>query len=296
MRRIDRDVVLVEEEDGFETPVLARECVVIESGRKQDNDIVPTDKQEIARRTARQVAPQPADDDDEPELPLVETRKGERVSLYLAFVPESCSRLGSTTFDAYLINDSNYYLDYLYAGSDETGEWTMYSRGTVEPNVQVHLESFGQESVNRFGRISVQAVAYKRGKSYACKEPVSTVLRIDPVKFYKKVPQPQTHKPARHKQPKEGPVEVDLHIHELVDTTAGMSNADMLQLQLQTFRDTLDRYKSEKGRKIVFIHGKGDGVLRRAILEELQRKYKNYEYQDASFREYGFGATQVTIR
>ena len=112
----------------------------------------------------------------------------------------------------------------------------------------------------------------------------------------KKVPQPQTHKPARHKQPKEGPVEVDLHIHELVDTTAGMSNADMLQLQLQTFRDTLARYKSEKGRKIVFIHGKGDGVLRRAILEELQRKYKNYEYQDASFREYGFGATQVTIR
>ena len=77
VRRIDRDVVLVEEEDGFETPVLARECVVIESGRKQDNDIVPTDKQEIARRTARQVAPQPADDDDEPELPLVETRKGE---------------------------------------------------------------------------------------------------------------------------------------------------------------------------------------------------------------------------
>ena len=61
VRRIDRDVVLVEEEDGFETPVLARECVVIESGRKQDNDIVPTDKQEIARRTARQVAPQPAD-------------------------------------------------------------------------------------------------------------------------------------------------------------------------------------------------------------------------------------------
>ena len=69
VRRIDRDVVLVEEEDGFETPVLARECVVIESGRKQDNDIVPTDKQEIARRTARQVTPQPADDDDEPELP-----------------------------------------------------------------------------------------------------------------------------------------------------------------------------------------------------------------------------------
>ena len=55
-------------------------------------------------------------------------------------------------------------------------------------------------------------------------------------------------------------------------------------------------YKNKKGQKIVFIHGKGDGVLRRAILDELKRKYKNYPSQDASFREYGFGATMVTIR
>ena len=41
-------------------------------------------------------------------------------------------------------------------------------------------------------------------------------------------------------------------------------------------------------RSIVFIHGKGDGVLRKAILQELKYKYKNYESQDASFREYGF--------
>ena len=52
----------------------------------------------------------------------------------------------------------------------------------------------------------------------------------------------------------------------------------------------------KKGQKIVFIHGKGDGVLRKAILQELKYKYKNYQSQDASFREYGFGATMVTIR
>lgn len=49
-----------------------------------------------------------------------------------------------------------------------------------------------------------------------------------------------------------------------------------------------------KGQKIVFIHGKGDGVLRKAIEKELKTKYKQYYYQDASFREYGFGATVVT--
>lgn len=185
VRRIDRDVVLVEEEDGFETPVLARECVVIESGRKQDNGIVPTDKQEIAR-TRR--------DRSFPDWQTMTTnlncrsskpgRVNGSASIWRSF-PNRAVGWVRRPFDAYLINDSNYYLDYLYAGSDETGEWTMYSRGTVEPNVQVHLESFGQDSVNRFGRISVQAVAYKRGKSYVCKEPVSTVLRIDPVKFYK---------------------------------------------------------------------------------------------------------------
>ena len=31
------------------------------------------------------------------------------------------------------------------------------------------------------------------------------------------------------------------------------------------------------------------------MLDELKRKYKTYQSQDASFREYGFGATMVTI-
>lgn len=90
-------------------------------------------------------------------------------------------------------------------------------------------------------------------------------------------------------------VEVDLHIHELLDDTTGMGNAEMLSYQLDVFHKTLEEYKNKKGQKIVFIHGKGDGVLRSAILDELKRKYKNYSSQDASFREYGFGATMVTI-
>ena len=57
----------------------------------------------------------------------------------------------------------------------------------------------------------------------------------------------------------------------------------------------MEEYKNKKGQKIVFIHGKGDCVLRKSILQELKYKYKNYESQDASFREYGFGATMVII-
>ncbi|MDO4181854.1 MAG: DUF2027 domain-containing protein, partial [Bacteroidales bacterium] len=104
---------------------------------------------------------------------------------------------------------------------------------------------------------------------------------------------PKSARPAP--KPKNEILEVDLHAHELLDSTAGMSNGDILNYQLEVFRKTLDEHKGQKGKKIVFIHGKGDGVLRKALLQELKYKYKTYESQDASFREYGFGATMVTI-
>lgn len=91
-------------------------------------------------------------------------------------------------------------------------------------------------------------------------------------------------------------VVVDLHAHELLDTTTGMSAIDILNFQLQKFCDTLQQYKDKKGQRIVFIHGKGEGVLRRALINDLNYRYKKYQYQDASFQEYGYGATQVTIR
>ena len=89
---------------------------------------------------------------------------------------------------------------------------------------------------------------------------------------------------------------IDLHADELLETTVGMTSADILEYQLDVFRRTLDQYKGQRGKKLIFIHGKGEGVLRHAIIHELNYKYKHYSYQDASFREYGYGATQVTIK
>jgi len=91
-------------------------------------------------------------------------------------------------------------------------------------------------------------------------------------------------------------IEVDLHINQLLDSTAGMNNTEIITVQLNLFRQTLKENQNKKGQKIVFIHGRGEGVLRNAILSELESKYKNFSVQDASFKEYGFGATMVTIR
>ena len=91
-------------------------------------------------------------------------------------------------------------------------------------------------------------------------------------------------------------VVIDLHANQLLDSTIGMSAGDILEYQMQVFRDTLKQYEHKKGQKLIFIHGKGEGVLRRSILNELTYKHKSYIYQDASFQEFGYGATQVTIK
>lgn len=98
------------------------------------------------------------------------------------------------------------------------------------------------------------------------------------------------------KKEKNPVLEIDLHINQLLDTTAGMSNAEMLEYQISKFNEIMQDNIKRKGLKIVFIHGKGDGVLKSSILKELRDKYKRMYVQDASFQEYGFGATMVTIK
>lgn len=113
----------------------------------------------------------------------------------------------------------------------------------------------------------------------------------------KKRQERQDKKPP-HSKPSKKPDELivqDLHIAELLDNLSGLTNTDMLNCQLDKFREVMEANKNKLGQKIVFIHGKGEGVLRRALLDELRRRYPRCAVQDASFREYGFGATQVTI-
>lgn len=112
----------------------------------------------------------------------------------------------------------------------------------------------------------------------------------------KNTPQRRPRVQAISKKEKDPVLEIDLHIEQLLDSTAGMSNADILEYQMNKFNEVMQDNIKRKGFKIVFIHGKGDGVLKSAITKELKNKYKKVYIQDASFQEYGFGATMVTIK
>lgn len=105
---------------------------------------------------------------------------------------------------------------------------------------------------------------------------------------------PHKRKPAE--QPEE--VVIDLHMHALTDTDeSGVSARDMLAYQLRRFERTLDdALANPRVRRVVAIHGVGNGRLRGEVVRTLRSKYPMCEYQDASFKEYGYGATMVMLR
>lgn len=356
-----KDIVLVEDEDGFQIPMPVTDVVVTSS----DNDYsigkvvgAGTAKREEVVSDGMSVKARlnmSLDDSDaelEPETepadkeitfrPKAEERKGGNLlSCYLAFVPTDIKELTNTRFETYFVNDSNYYVRYVCL-SVEDASWNLLYEGEVEPNTKAYLNEFGRENLNEIDRLCVQLFAYKRDKGFVLKPAVDVQFRVDGVKFYKlhtfeeneffeqpallytivkddKVPttlaiDPKklkkemyskasgnadvvTKHPVKTPQKRESDVEVvDLHAEELLETTAGMSAADILNYQLDVFRKTLEKFKASKGKRVIFIHGKGEGVLRHALIHELNYRYKKYTYQDASFQEYGYGATQVTIK
>jgi hypothetical protein len=88
--------------------------------------------------------------------------------------------------------------------------------------------------------------------------------------------------------------EVDLHIEELVDDLRGLSNHNMLQIQMRKFEAELDVAISLGMKKITFIHGVGNGRLKQEITGVLKQT-DGVEFRDAPYRKYGYGATEVLI-
>ncbi|GAT61462.1 DUF2027 domain-containing protein [Paludibacter jiangxiensis] len=338
-RFIKKDLVGVLDDDGFEIPVLTKECVVVAEVNKMN---FPVQKPTVQTETKTEpvtikapVAPEPEEWDESEE-----TDYGNEINLYLAFVPTQIKSLFNSAIDVFLINDSNYTLGYCYATVNHKSEHSCRDNGTMHPNTKLFLETLEKEELNKIRQVTVQAIAFKKSGTYtpkptldfAVKLPISDFNKLHcfsendffdeqamiiplmekdlPAAFIKPDPEeikkamlqketpavPKKAAPEKKRERISPIVEVDLHIHKLLDSTAGMDNAAILSYQMDKFRETLEQHKNKKGQKIVFIHGKGEGVLRKEILKELKLKYPTYYFQDASFREYGFGATMITIR
>ena len=52
----------------------------------------------------------------------------------------------------------------------------------------------------------------------------------------------------------------------------GWGNAEILNYQLDKFREVMETYKNKREQKIVFIHGKGDGAVSYTHLDVYKRQ------------------------
>ena len=342
-----KDIVLVEEEDGFETPCLVSQVVVVQETNKYNFPVEdPVGTQRAASSTGSKksvetqyIASLQNEEEEEIKVPeytwneRYETPDGEQLTIYLAFVPKDVKQLQTTDMELYVVNDSNYYLQFaLYSGGDKM---RLRSHNLVEPQTKLYLETINKIALNDLEQLRFQGFTYKQ-IPFEAKPALDIELKINPTKFYKlhsfrendyfdedamlvtivkndvmdlgmlidpqqlqraisekRVPEQKPQ--SKPQNPKPAIIEVDLHIDKLIDNTNGLSRADMLNYQLEKFNQVMQANLKRKGQKIVFIHGKGEGVLRAEIEKLLKKKYYKCTYQDASFQQYGFGATQVTI-
>lgn len=87
---------------------------------------------------------------------------------------------------------------------------------------------------------------------------------------------------------------IDLHLHEILENTSGMSDGEKLSYQLDYFQKEVRKAENDRIRTLIVIHGVGKGTLK----TEVRRLLHNWGYDrvsDASWKMYGTGATRVEL-
>ena len=103
------------------------------------------------------------------------------------------------------------------------------------------------------------------------------------------------YKEANDRASDRSDMEVDLHMHAIVDSQVGLDPTTMLELQLSHFERMLQIGIRQRMKKLVFIHGIGQGVLRHQIWSRVDSYYPDCSCRSADPIEYGSGATEVWI-
>ena len=323
---INKTMVNVEDYDGFEVPTLISEVVVVDdansmNAEKRQAKIRAIEKEEVAtvKKELPKAEPKYVTGKDAPDC-------------YMAFVPQDSNNPVEGELKVYMVNDSNNFVLYNYSHLKDK-QYKSVESGKMNPNSKRYLESFSRFDLNELPEFQFQLLFF-REESRKLESPVVKSLRLNPVKFFRMNSYAKTRfftqtamifpllgpdmevEMAKLNETdvskitfeKEEPkvvvkrmvspdlVEIDLHIHELLEDTRGLSHHEMLEVQLGRFRNELESAIANGTRRIVFIHGVGNGTLKQELRQELTSKYKKFDFQDASFKEYGYGATMVILR
>lgn len=321
-----KKVAVVEDNDGFEIPMLITELVKYEDNKPKSNSTsVSAPKSEIAPKPEykqRKVEPKPT---------LV--KGNDSPNFFMAFHPSNEKNHLDGEIEVFLVNDSNFSLMFLYSHFDGTVYKTIDS-GKLEPNTKVYLEGLSQSDLNNLPKFVFSLIPFM-SEAKTLQTPIVKSITVNAVKFYKeksfteneyfngkamvfdlvlnvekesidkltdvdfraiidaKDVKPVVDKPKKIVQP--DVIEVDLHIESLVESSSGLTNHEMLELQMSKFDSEMKLAIEKHIKRVIFIHGVGNGVLKQEIARKLKSTYAKYYFQDASFQEYGYGATMVVL-
>ena len=90
--------------------------------------------------------------------------------------------------------------------------------------------------------------------------------------------------------------EIDLHIESLIKNSSGLSNAEMLSIQLNAFQKAIDKAIMHHTKILYVIHGVGSGKLKSEIHLLLNENKFVASFKNQYHPLYGFGATEVVLK
>ena len=88
---------------------------------------------------------------------------------------------------------------------------------------------------------------------------------------------------------------IDLHIGNIVDSFKNMMPHQMLEKQINKAMEEIKSAKKDKVKKLILIHGKGKGVLKKEIYKILN-SMNDIEYFEADIIKYRFGAVEIRFK
>lgn len=304
----DKDMVYVEMSDGFEIPYLIKHLVPI--------------------HTELILNPEVENIDIEVESHVFSD------CIYFIIEPDHELPLLVSDYKFYLFNSSSYNMSYTYSIKDDEyyqtlkhGELGAYQKVLLKQVKKTFFDEYAYHKIeclffknthykNQFpiaevlfinDRVLKENVLAKHNEfkfsvyAFILKDDFfekkiieqrmteDDIRKLQSIKEFK---QPQKKSTSAKQKPTEK--EVDLHIEELIDSYSGLTNSQILNIQMDHFEKELDYARANGLKKIIFIHGVGNGRLKQEIISVL-KNLEGLKYQDGSYKKYGFGATEVVL-
>jgi hypothetical protein len=173
---VDKEIVHVTIEDGFDIPVMARE--LIKTGTAEISEDIRKAHENMLKSKEPQVS------DDIMPLYLSHNNPEQRPDgLYFCFVPQIQENPLSGSLDLYLLNHTQYTSVFtLYLNHSGSYHGTEY--GFIDPESRLKIGTIGRSEIEKWANALLQCIFFMDGKSRPL-PPYSGMINFRPIRLYK---------------------------------------------------------------------------------------------------------------